>query len=124
MKYCGSCHCGAVRFTFESEPITSGIRCNCSICARRGAVMSSSYLRGADVAVEGADALVGYQFGDRSMTHHHCRHCGITPFSRVADLPLGYGGAARVGDYRVNLGCVANVDPFALDVRVIDGRSM
>jgi hypothetical protein len=27
-KYEGSCHCGNVTFTFESEPITGAMRCN------------------------------------------------------------------------------------------------
>ena len=43
MKYNGSCHCGAVKFTFEdAEPLT-GVRCNCSICKRKGAVMSEHW---------------------------------------------------------------------------------
>ena len=40
--YHGSCHCGAVSFTFGAEEITGGRRCNCSICLRRGAVMSAA----------------------------------------------------------------------------------
>lgn len=39
--YQGSCHCGAVRFRFSSEPINQGLRCNCSICVRKGALMSA-----------------------------------------------------------------------------------
>ena len=34
-KYQGSCHCGAIHFSFEAEPITKGIRCNCSYCSKR-----------------------------------------------------------------------------------------
>ena len=35
--YRGSCHCGAIRFTFKGpDKIESGLRCNCSICRRRG----------------------------------------------------------------------------------------
>ena len=26
--YTGSCHCGAIRFKFASEPIATGMRCN------------------------------------------------------------------------------------------------
>jgi hypothetical protein len=33
--YRGSCHCGAVRFSYEGEVITKGLRCNCSICSRK-----------------------------------------------------------------------------------------
>ena len=39
-QYNGSCHCGAIRFSYEGEEITAGLRCSCSICARKGAMMS------------------------------------------------------------------------------------
>lgn len=32
--YEGSCHCGAVTYTVETEPITSVRSCDCSICRR------------------------------------------------------------------------------------------
>jgi hypothetical protein len=38
--YQGKCHCGAVGFSFEGEKIEKGLRCNCSICTRKGAMMS------------------------------------------------------------------------------------
>jgi len=40
--YTGSCHCGAIRFSFTGpDTIDRGLRCNCSICRRKGALMSS-----------------------------------------------------------------------------------
>ena len=112
MTYEGSCHCGAVRFRFESEPITTGIRCNCSICRRKGAVMSSGYQ--AFATLEGLEWLTRYQFGDHDMNHYFCKRCGIWPFSDPT---------ARPGQYRVNLGCVDAVDPLALEITLIDGKS-
>ena len=38
--YTGSCHCGAVRFAFKAPEIDKGLRCNCSLCRRKGALMS------------------------------------------------------------------------------------
>lgn len=122
--YTASCHCGAVRFTFTCEEITSGRRCNCSICVRRGAVMSSSYVRASDVQVEGREHLAVYQFGDKSMNHFFCRTCGIAPFSTVATVPPGYEGPARPGDYRVNLGCVHDLDVLSLPIQIIDGKAL
>jgi len=123
--YQASCHCAAIRFTFRSEEITSGRRCNCSICIRRGAVLSAGYVRAADVDVtEGREHLALYRFGGECVNHHFCRTCGITPFSTVAYLPPGYAGPARVGDYRVNLGCVHELDALALEIAVIDGKSL
>lgn len=112
--YTGSCHCGAVRFKLASEPIASGVRCNCSICIRRGAVMSAHYVQPDDFVLEPTRKLAMYRFGDRMMNHYFCTECGTYPFSEVIAEP---------GKYRVNLGCLEGVDPLALDVRVIDGRS-
>lgn len=43
--YRASCHCGAVRFSFKSKTITEGLRCNCSICVRKGIAISAAYFR-------------------------------------------------------------------------------
>ena len=112
--YHGSCHCGGVKFHFESEPITKGCRCNCSICRRRGAVMSDIYFPREAFTLEGKDALAVYIFGDRMMNHYFCKTCGIFPFSDAIENP---------GRYRVNLGCVDGVDALALEIRSIDGAS-
>jgi hypothetical protein len=122
-NYSGSCHCGAVRFKFKSAEITAGIRCNCSICIKRGIVMSSEYIAGHDFELEGEESLAIYQFGDKAVYHNFCKTCGICPVNCVASLPAGYKGRAKIGDRRVNLGCVDGLDPFALDVKLIDGRS-
>jgi hypothetical protein len=114
--YDGHCHCGAIRFRIQSEPITTGIRCNCSICIRLGAVMSTSYF--APDAFERLDdgaALRVYLWGDRMVNHHFCAICGIYPFHDATTAP---------GHYRVNLGCLDDVDPLALEIRLIDGRSL
>jgi hypothetical protein len=122
--YTGSCHCGAVRFRFDGEEITSGCRCNCSICIRKGIVMSSDYVAADGFELQGEESLAIYQFGDHSMNHYFCKCCGICPFSEVASLPEGYRGRARVGDRRVNLGCVDGLEPLALEIAILDGRSL
>ena len=120
--YRGSCHCGAVRFTFKSEPIISGCRCNCSICIRKGIVMSE-YIPPEAFDLEGSESLAVYQFGDKDVRHYFCSTCGICPFSVVSSLPADYRGHARIGDRRVNLGCIEGLDPLELPITVIDGRS-
>ncbi len=112
--YHGSCHCGAVRFRFTSEEITTGSRCNCSICIRKGAVMSTRYYPPEDFAVDGAETLGVYRFGDHVVNHYFCKRCGIYPFHDATVNP---------GHYRVNLGCVDGVDPLALAIDLIDGKS-
>lgn len=110
----GSCHCGAVRFSFKSGPITRGVRCNCSICVRKGAVMSAQYFPPEDFELQGQEALAVYRFGDRLVNHWFCRTCGVSPFHDATTKP---------GHYRVNLGCVEGVDPLMLEIALIDGRS-
>lgn len=109
--YRGSCHCGAVRFTFTSEPLETGCRCNCSICRRKGAIMSSHYIDHDDFVLEPTKTLAIYRWGDKVVDHCFCTQCGIYPFH------------SWQGRYRVNLGCVDGVDPFEVDISMIDGRS-
>lgn len=113
--YDGSCHCGAVRFRLRSEPITTGVRCNCSMCIRKGTVMSSRYFTPSELELlAGEEHLEVYQFGDRDVNHYFCRRCGIQPIHDVV---------GRLGHYRVNLGCLDGLDPLELDISLIDGRS-
>jgi hypothetical protein len=122
--YAGSCHCGAVRFKFRSEEITTGGRCNCSICIRKGIVMSSKYIAPDDFdLLQGKEALAVYQFGDKDVNHYFCKACGICPFNGVASVPATYQGPAKPGYRRVNLGCIDGLDPLALKIDIINGRA-
>jgi hypothetical protein len=112
-----------VRFTFRSEEITSGCRCNCSICIRKGIVMSAEYISPDAFELEGKESLAVYQFGDKDVYHYFCKICGISPFNGVASLPATYQGRAKIGDRRVNLGCIDGLDSLALKIDIIDGRS-
>jgi hypothetical protein len=113
-RYEARCHCGRVRFAFRAEPITTGLRCNCSICIRKGAVMSTQYIPAEDFEPpEDLSALTDYRWLDRVVNHLFCKACGIYP----------YHGNEEWG-YRVNLGCVEGLDPLALDIEIIDGKSM
>jgi len=61
--YNGSCHCGAVKFSFSHEEISEGLRCNCSICVRKGALMTSFVLAADEITIDVQnDALATYEF--------------------------------------------------------------
>ena len=114
--YTGSCHCGAIRFAFKASEIDTGLRCNCSLCRRKGALMSGFVVAPADMSIEDKDnQLATYVFGSGVAQHHFCRQCGIYPFHQTLRKP---------GHYRVNLGCVDGVDSLALPVEVFDGASL
>lgn len=114
--YQGSCHCGAIRFSYEGEAITKGLRCNCSICARKGAMMSPEPIAPEQLKIEAEDDALGlYQFGIKTAKHYFCKQCGIYTFHETARKP---------GHFRVNLGCVEGVDTFSLEADVFDGKHL
>lgn len=114
--YRGSCHCGAIRFSFEGEEIRSGLRCNCTLCARKGAMMTPEAIPPERFVIEAQEGMLGvYQFGAKTARHYFCKRCGIYPFHETARRP---------GHFRANLGCVEGVDPFVLDAQVFDGRHL
>lgn len=116
-EYRARCHCGRVRFSFRSPEITTGVRCDCSLCQRRGAVLSSRYIPAADFTPHGdPDDLGNYLWNEKVLNNYFCKACGI--FVYIADGENGKDG------YRVNLGCVEGVDALALQISIIDGKSV
>ncbi len=86
--YQGSCHCGAVRFAVDTV-ITSVLRCNCSICRKKG-VLHHRVTPAQMTLLSGEDALADYRFGTGAARHTFCRTCGIHPFSRPRAAPELY----------------------------------
>lgn len=117
MEYTGRCHCGQVRFSFRSPEITTGKRCNCSLCIRRGAVLSTTYIPAADFTPHQDPRDLGvYLWNEHVLSNYFCKNCGIFTY-------IGDGEDAKDG-YRVNLGCVEGLDTLALDIRIVDGKSL
>lgn len=117
MEYRGRCHCGRVRFSFRSPEITTARRCNCSLCVRRGAVLSPTYIPAADFTPhDRAEDLGEYLWNEHVLHNYFCKACGVFVY-------IGDGDGNRDG-YRVNLGCVDGLDVFALEITIIDGKSL
>jgi len=114
--YQGSCHCTAVQFTFEANQITSALRCNCSICKRKGSVLTDFTLAPNALKITAEPgAMVEYQFHTHTAKHHFCTTCGVHTFVQTRLNP---------GHFRVNLGCVDAVDTFNIPIRVFDGTAI
>jgi hypothetical protein len=110
----GSCHCGTVKFEVRTAVVPAG-RCNCSLCRRKGALMTPVFAANQLKILSGEDALTLYRFNTRVAKHFFCKHCGIYPFHQTRKDPQLW---------RVNIGCLQGIDPYALEVGVADGASL
>ena len=111
------CHCGEVEAEINvTDKLEKVLRCNCSICKRKGAIMSM--VKNEDFKIiKGEDKLSLYQFHSKVAKHYFCSNCGIyTHHQRRAD-PNTFG---------INVGCIDEIDPqelFKLEVAVNDGHN-
>lgn len=113
--YSGSCHCGKVSFEVTTE-LEQVISCNCSMCGRAGSLLTF-------VAPEQFKLLSGdgeqtdYQFKSKNIHHLFCSTCGVRSF--------GHGtGPDGKTMYAINVRCLDGVDPNALSVTQVDGKSL
>lgn len=114
VTHTGSCHCGAVRFEV-SAPLAPATRCNCSLCRRRGALMSPTFEVEQLRMVQGEENLSVYQFNTGVARHFFCKRCGIYPFHQTRRDPKLW---------RVNLGCIDGLDAYAMESSVFDGAAL
>lgn len=67
----GSCHCGAVRWSFDGVP-DSATACNCTVCRRYGGLWAYDYI---DERIQVSGTTRHYIRGD-SIEFHFCPTCG------------------------------------------------
>ena len=114
--YHGSCHCGAVSFSFCGSEIASALRCTCSICKRKGALLTHFVVSRCDTQLEtNSEHLTTYQFGTNVAKHYFCNRCGIFTFVETRLNP---------GQFRFNLGCIDDLEQDTLPVDTFDGTSI
>ena len=107
------CHCGEVEAEINiSDKIEKFIRCNCSICKRKGAIMSM--VKNEDFKVtKGKYKLSLYRFHSKVAKHFFCSICGIYTHHNPRINPAMTG---------FNIGCVDNFDNKKIDdVQLNDG---
>ncbi|CAM5562485.1 MULTISPECIES: GFA family protein [Sphingomonadales] len=112
-RHPGSCHCGGVRFTLDSDPIEL-TTCDCSLCVKRNALM----VKVPEVALhieQGEQLLSLYVWNSGRAKHYFCRRCGIYVFHRKRAAPDHFG---------VNIFCLDGFDATALPVRATEGAGM
>lgn len=117
----GSCHCGATQFEVP-EPPASVTSCNCSFCAKRGA-LHAYYPIAQFKLLTARDRVSTYQWGHYIGQHHHCGICGCATYSEFPSFDTGEP------DY-VNMRAAVNarlfgddLDLAAVPVEQIDGKN-
>ena len=110
-----TCHCGAVEGEINTlDKLEKVLRCNCSICKRKGAIMSM--VKNEDfVITKGKEKLKLYQFHSKVAKHYFCSNCGIYTHHNPRSNPAMTG---------FNVGCLDDIDIFKLEnVAVNDGQN-
>ena len=99
------CHCGAVEAEIKiQDKLEKIMKCNCSICKRKGAVMSM--VKNEDFKIiKGKNKLKMYQFHSKIAKHYFCINCGIYTHHNPRINPSLTG---------FNLGCIDEIDTFKL----------
>lgn len=98
MTFTGSCHCGALHYDCDAEPVQV-MTCNCSICRRKASVLH--FVDPHEVRLTAnPDARGVYRFHRNVIAHVFCKICGIGLWGEVT-LPDGTRKIAlnlRAGD--------------------------
>ena len=84
----GGCHCGAVRFSVESELPLELERCNCSICTKSG-YLHLIVPKAQFNLISGKENLNTYTWNSGVAQHFFCKKCGIKPFYIPRSNPDG-----------------------------------
>ena len=112
--HAGGCHCGKVRFEAQT-PLANAISCNCSICSKRGALLTF-------VPEDSFKLLAGegeqseYRFNTKKLAHLFCKTCGVASFATGS----GPDGKKMVA---INMRCLDDVDLAKVPVTHYDGKS-
>lgn len=109
----GGCHCGALRFRVEWDEDAEIIRCNCSICKKKGflhLIVPESQFE----LLSGAENIQEYRFNTGVAVHKFCKICGIHAFYTPRSHPDGVD---------VNVNCLDLVDDAALKVVPFNGQN-
>jgi hypothetical protein len=107
------CHCGAIEANIDvAENFEKILRCNCSLCKRKGAVMSMVKNENFKIT-KGEDKIKLYQFHTKIAKHYFCSVCGIYTHHNPRSNPAMTG---------FNLGCLDDINTFELkDILINDG---
>ena len=96
--YTGSCHCGAIGFTYRTkrDPSSWTIRaCQCGFCRAHNVVTTSDPAGSIEFVASNGELLNRYRFGERTADFLVCRCCGVY-IGAVIDTPGGRYGIVNI----------------------------
>lgn len=129
MSVIASCHCGSTRIELPRQP-TNAKSCNCSYCARTGAVWA--YYKPGELTFLSQSGEATYAPSGLNQ-HHFCGQCGMQTWGDSPDWASLYNndGTAKNGDsggmptervYAVNLNLIDDLDWSQVAIEKVDGR--
>lgn len=113
IKYFGSCHCGAVKFSVLAPAHLKVIDCNCSVCRKkqnRHVILSAQDF----TLLQGKDSLTTYTFNTNTAQHKFCSKCGVQSF---------YHPRSNPDDVAVMPHCIDYPQPLSVTVENFDGTN-
>ena len=131
MPLIATCHCGATKIELPHPP-TQAKECNCTYCARTGAVWG--YYQVGDMNFLSQRDEKVYSASDGMNLHHFCGTCGMQTWGDSPDWASMYNndGTSKNGDpnafptartYAINLRLIDDLNWSTIAVEKIDGRS-
>ena len=112
-----TCHCGEIEIQINlKKEINELMRCNCSMCKRKGTMVSTINKKDLKV-VKGQDKIKTYQFNTNVAKHYFCSECGTHTHNLRRSDPKTFG---------INVGCIDEIKPdklFKLKTFLNDGQN-
>lgn len=112
-NHTGSCHCGALKFSFLSPKNVTVQRCNCSICTMTGFVHLIVPQEQFELKT-GKDNLSEYQFNTSIAKHLFCKTCGVKSYYIPRSNPKGVS---------INMNCIEQSTFDQITVEDFDGQN-
>jgi hypothetical protein len=124
IDYSGSCHCGAIGFTYRSsiKPEQWSIRaCQCFFCRAHDALSTSDPAGQIAFTAARPESLQKYRFGLKTADFLLCRECGVYIGAVIASAAGTFGivNVHALKDTPANLAATA---PAIYDDEDVDGR--
>eukprot|EP01080_Neovahlkampfia_damariscottae_P005921 gene5921-9751_t len=113
VKHKGSCHCGKVEIEIIAPEILNVLRCNCSICKKKGSlhfIVPKSKFK----LISDEKFLSCYQFNTKIAKHWFCSVCGCAPYYVPRSNPDGFD---------VNVNCLDDSKIKSINIEEIDGKN-